>query len=168
MLTQKLKKLFPITLISLLIMLLVACLPTEEVGDKEGISVDNDTQITIERTACFGTCPIYTATIFGDGRVVYNGADFVTVDSEQIKNIDPQDVQDLVEFMVNNGYRDLQDNYTTRTVTDMPSAITSLTINGETKRIERYEGDESAPSILKQIEDRIDAVADVGEWTGQN
>ena len=35
--------------------------------------------ITLERTACFGTCPIYKLTVYGDGRVEYEGERFVTV-----------------------------------------------------------------------------------------
>jgi hypothetical protein len=31
--------------------------------------------ITLERTACFGTCPIYRLTIQGNGQVVYEGED---------------------------------------------------------------------------------------------
>ena len=45
-------------------------------GEKEE-AVKNDTVITLERTACFGTCPIYTITIYGDGRVVYDGEDLL-------------------------------------------------------------------------------------------
>ena len=33
--------------------------------------------ITLERTACFGVCPVYKLTIYGDGRVLYDGIRFV-------------------------------------------------------------------------------------------
>ena len=99
------------------------------------------TMITLERTACFGTCPIYTVSIDENGRILYNGLDFVTATGEQTAEIDPQQVQELVDFMVNGGYFDLEDAYTNRLITDMPSAITSLTVNGKAKRIEHYFGD---------------------------
>ncbi|MEM7119399.1 MAG: DUF6438 domain-containing protein, partial [Chloroflexota bacterium] len=124
--------------------------------------------ITLERTACFGTCPIYTVSIDENGRILYNGLDFVTATGEQTAQIDPQQVQDLVDFMVNGRYFELEDAYTNRLVTDLPSAITSLTIDGKTKRIDRYFGDDTAPLILQQIENRIDQVANTSQWTGQS
>ncbi len=39
--------------------------------------------ITLERTACFGACPVYTLSIYADGTVVYNGERFVDVEGEQ-------------------------------------------------------------------------------------
>jgi Domain of unknown function (DUF6438) len=33
--------------------------------------------IKLERTACLGTCPIYSVTIFSDGRLEYKGEMFV-------------------------------------------------------------------------------------------
>lgn len=126
-----------------------------------------ETIITLERTACFGTCPIYTVAIYGDGRIVYNGHDFVTATGEQTAQIDPQQVQDLVDFMQSNGFNDLEDAYTERRITDMPSAITSLTYAGEFKQIEHYFGDERAPLVLRVIENQIDKVANSEQWTGQ-
>ena len=133
-----------------------------------GVESAEESIITLQRTACFGTCPIYTITIYGDGRIIYNGDDFVEATGEQTAQISPEQVQELVEFMTNGGYQTLQDEYTNFNVTDMPSAITSLTMNGETKRIEHYFGDESAPLILHQIENRIDLLANSSQWTGQN
>jgi hypothetical protein len=51
-------------------------------------------------------------------------------------------------------------------ITDAPSANTSLTIDGETNRIEHYGGDENAPITLHKIKDRIDLVANTEQWTG--
>jgi hypothetical protein len=40
---------------------------------------NSEVLITIERGACYGTCPIYSAQISGDGTVVYNGIENVKV-----------------------------------------------------------------------------------------
>ena len=42
-------------------------------------NVFSDLVITLERTACHGTCPIYKLTIEGNGTVIYEGQDFVQV-----------------------------------------------------------------------------------------
>lgn len=36
-----------------------------------------DTVITLERTGCFGSCPIYKLTIVADGSVAFEGRDYV-------------------------------------------------------------------------------------------
>jgi len=38
-----------------------------------------DAIITLHRTMCFGTCPVYRITIYGTGEVVYQGYYFVRV-----------------------------------------------------------------------------------------
>lgn len=38
---------------------------------------EGDVVITIERAACFGSCPVYSAEIHADGTVVYVGKQYV-------------------------------------------------------------------------------------------
>lgn len=164
MLTQIYKKFISYAILCLLIVL-AACVSIES-GVPGNTSDYKDAVITLERTACYGTCPIYTVTIYGDGRVDYDGDQFVDVPGVQTAQIEPKIVVELVEFMLNNGYLELEDAYTDYKITDMPSVITSLMVNGQSKRIEHYFGDDSAPLILRQIENRIDEVADSPQWTG--
>ena len=106
--------------------------------------------ITLERTACFGTCPIYTISIFENGDVVYNGEKFVTVTGEQKSQIDPETVKAMVAAFEKAGYFDWKEAYDTQMVTDLPSAITSVTHNGETHQINHYLGDNTAPLALTE------------------
>lgn len=123
--------------------------------------------LTLERTACFGACPIYTVTIYDDGTVVYQGERFVDVTGEQVGQIDPETVQMMVEAFAEAGYFDWDEAYTDQYVTDVPSVITSVTRNGETHRIERYTGDGSAPLALPYLERWLDLMANTGQWTGK-
>lgn len=157
--------LFTTTLLMLTGLFLSGCIPlNENTIDEGGLPAG---VITLERTACFGTCPIYTLTLYSDGRVVYNGDKFVEITGEHEAQIDPLEVRALVDLMLNGGYFDLEDAYTNRTITDAPSALTSLSIDGRAKQIERYLGDESAPYFLNQIETLIDLAANSEQWTGQ-
>jgi hypothetical protein len=54
-----------------------------------------------------------------------------------------------------------------RYVTDLPSAISSATVGGRTKRIEHDHGCGSAPGALQVLEQRIDEVLGSGRWTGR-
>ena len=48
--------------------------------------------------------------------------------------------------------------------TDMPSAFTSLTVDGKTKTVRHYHGDFSAPKELTELEDKIDEIVNSNQW----
>jgi hypothetical protein len=123
--------------------------------------------ITLERTACFGTCPVYTVTIFDDGSVVYNGTNFVDVEGEQTVQIDPEIVKTAVKVFEDAGYFDWNDEYMNMTVTDQPYVTISVTRDGETKKISHYYGDENAPLALTYVEAWVDIIASTEQWVGQ-
>jgi Domain of unknown function (DUF6438) len=123
--------------------------------------------ITLERTACFGACPIYTVTIFEDGTVNFSGIDFVDVTGEQTNQIEAETVALMLDAIEAVGYFEWNESYNTQTVTDLPSVITSVKLNGETHRIERYAGDTSAPVALPFLEQWIDLMANTSMWTGK-
>ncbi|MBI1278828.1 MAG: hypothetical protein GC179_11930 [Anaerolineaceae bacterium] len=125
-----------------------------------------NTAITLERTACFGSCPIYTIKIYDNGDVVYHGDRFVMVTEEQKSQIDSETVKRMVKAFEDAGYFDWKEAYNTQTVTDLPSVITSVTSNGKTHRIVRYVGDGSAPLALVFLERWIDTMTNSNLWTG--
>ena len=123
-----------------------------------------DVLITLERTACFGTCPVYSVTIKGDGAVVYDGKDFVEVKGKAETTITQDQIDELISEFEKIDYFSLKDSYTERTITDSPTVLTSISINGKTKAIEHYHGDFSAPEKLKYLEDRIDEIINSDQW----
>jgi hypothetical protein len=125
--------------------------------------------ITMERTACYGTCPVYTLMIKGDGSVVYEGKDFVKVKGKQTSNISEDDVKQLIDEFYEMDYFSLEDSYTYKVnkdgirtlVQDLPTTKTSITIEGKTKSVENYYG---APEKLKVLEDKIDEMCNTMQW----
>ncbi|MFC2069256.1 DUF6438 domain-containing protein [Chloroflexota bacterium] len=124
----------------------------------------DEVKITLERTACFGTCPVYMLTINGDGMIIYEGKDFVKTKGSAKSNISQEKVEQLISEFEEVDYFSLNDKYTERTITDAPSVITSITTNGKTKAIEHYHGDFSAPEKLNELEDRIDEIVNSEQW----
>lgn len=122
--------------------------------------------ITLQRTPCFGTCPVYTISIFADGTVVYNGENHVTVTGEQTSQIDPATVELMVKAFEDAGYFDWKEAYDMMNVTDLPGVITSVTRDGETHQINRYTGDYTAPLALPFLEQWIDIMTTSNLWTG--
>ncbi len=125
-----------------------------------------DVTITLERTACHGTCPVYKLTIARNGTLIYEGHDFVEVKGERTASLSPAQMQDLVNAFERANFLSLRD-YTDQKVTDSPSAITSITKNGKTKTVNHYYGDDSAPQELSELESKIDEIVNSKQWTGK-
>src|SRR5689334_17734255 len=121
------------------------------------VITSSDLVITFERTACHGTCPIYKLTIEGNGTVIYEGKDFVQVKGRQTASLSPDQIQQLVSAFEQTGFFTLPD-YTDQDTTDSPSVITSITLNGKTKTVNHYYGDNSAPQGLFDLEFKIDEI----------
>jgi hypothetical protein len=126
-----------------------------------GFSGDlEDVRISLERTPCFGFCPDYTVTVFGNGTVVYEGRNFVAVEGVQKGQITQDDVRDLVDEFYRTGFFNMRDRYE-QSVTDLPSQTTTITIDGNTKSVYRYG---SEPERLAMLEDKIDEIAQTEKW----
>jgi len=98
-----------------------------------------------------------------DGSVTYEGWKFVKVEGTHGKKIPAAKVQELVRAFTDIDFFNLKDVYDSEinadgsmmTPTDMPMIITSLTLNGRTKRVEDSFG---APQKLRVLERKIDQV----------
>jgi hypothetical protein len=131
--------------------------------------VPADALIRLQRTACFGACPIYTVTIDARGTVTYVGEKFVRVVGSQTARIDPSTVATLLAHAERIRFFDLRDGYhfienpdgSHTTVTDLPTKIVTVTANGRTKRVEDYVG---APVALADFEREIDEAAGTERW----
>jgi hypothetical protein len=119
--------------------------------------------ITLQRTACFGACPIYKLTIFGDGRVVYEGERFVKVTGKRTARISPKAVKQLISEFNKLNYFSLADSYTGGP-TDLPSAITSISMGKKQKTVSHYLGSPNAPQKLTELENKIDNIVNSQQW----
>ena len=125
--------------------------------------------VRLERTSCFGECPVYSVTIDGRGNVVYEGAKFVRVEGRQTDTIPASRVAAIVATAERIGFFGLRDQYrsirnpdgTTSSVTDLPTTIVTISRDGKPKRVEDYIG---APEGLKQLEREIDEAARTKRW----
>ena len=154
------KLLLVAALLSLLVSSIAGC-----TGNQSNASNNyDDVVITLERTPCFGTCPVYSLTIHGDGTVVYEGKDFVEVKGTAETTMSQGKVDKLLSEFDKADYFSLKDGYTERTITDAPTVITSITIDGKSKTIEHYRGDLSAPDKLSELEDKIDTIVESQQW----
>lgn len=124
----------------------------------------NDTVITLERTACFGKCPVYKLTVYGSGAVIYEGKDFVRTTGKAEKTISQEQIQQLVSEFEKANYYALNDSYIKVMITDLPYVTTSISTDGKTKNIKHYCGDTSAPEQLTKLENKIDEIVRSDQW----
>ncbi len=155
-----------------LAVLLAACAPgaSDAVSDGvlsfQGQSVSaSEVLITLERIPCFGFCPAYKLTIYDDGRGVYQGYRFVGVMGQEAFSLSQEEVRALLAAFERADYFSFADAYIDPRVTDLPSAITSLSLGGRSKTVTHYDGDERAPEALSARETAIDEIVGSERWT---
>jgi hypothetical protein len=134
-------------------------------------NTQTDVLITMQRTACFGTCPVYQLTIYGDGRVVYAGTAYVAVQDSRTAQLTPAQVQQLLAAFEKANFFELKNEYTVN-ATDLPGVLTSITWNGRNKKVWHYGAiDQSelnpAPAALTELENTIDEIVNAQQWVGR-
>jgi hypothetical protein len=128
--------------------------------------------IMLARTGCYGSCPAYTVTIHGDGRVEYNGKRYVKVTGAQTGRMEEAAVRGLLGEFAKAGFLSIADQYgesacaCDRVCTDMATATTELSVSGTTHRVVHYRGCVCAPKALFDLEQAIDKAANTEQWTG--
>lgn len=145
-----------------------------------------DTLITLERTGCYGFCPSYTLTIAADGTVVFNATSYWVGAGEHsrlkksgtiISKVSQEQIQQLINAFEEANYFSLRDSYTETEdcpggmSTDLPTAYTSIQINGRRKSISHYygcmdkgEGTFGYPLQLSKLEFKIDEIVNTKQW----
>ncbi len=120
---------------------------------------------TLERTGCYGECPIYRLTIATDGSVVYVGTRWVKVIGRREYGISTAQVAELQSEFQRAGFLQLHD-YDHVESTDDDWAHLSFQLNGRIKRVRHYHGDATAPAALSALEDEVDRVTASAQFTG--
>jgi Domain of unknown function (DUF6438) len=155
---------------AVLAVVLVACSRKEPAG---AVAPEGEPAVTLERTPCFGTCPVYTVAISRTGQVRFNGKHHVTHAGQAADTIPAARVDSLLAELDAAGYFGFADDYVMNSpacgmyATDSPTVITSVNREGKAKVIRHDRGCSAAPPELSRLEQRIDEVAGTGRWTGR-
>ena len=119
-------------------------------------------KISLERTMCFGRCPVYKLTVYSDGKVEYEGKDFVKEKGARRSRISEKDFRKLMKKVEEIGFFEFKDRYDGR-ITDLPTRITTVTKGDVSKTVRNYYG---GPESLSDLEQLIDEVTNSAQWTG--
>jgi hypothetical protein len=127
--------------------------------------------IQLERIACYGSCPVYTITIHGDGRVEYNGKSHVKQTGMQAGRTEVSKIRALASEFAKMKFWQIGADYSYekcegRRCTDMATAVIEVSVKGITHRVTHYYGCGSVPKALFDLESSIDTLANSKQWTG--
>jgi hypothetical protein len=134
----------------------------------------NISAIRLQRSGCYGSCPIYEVELAADGQVKYVGDKFVDEVGFRTSKILPSDFVALAERVGAIHFFDLKDRYRfeqdgcTSWVTDQPTATIVVTANGKDKVVSYYYGCRGLPigPQLKALAQTIDKVTGTSQWIG--
>jgi hypothetical protein len=154
-----------IILLSSFLFLLASCNALKKSAsaetEKKSESDTKTVVITYHRTFCFGTCPVFTLTINGETKTAtYKGERNVDKIGEFKKEITQLELTNFISAFEKHHFFDLKDSYPSA-ATDLPSKITTYTIDGKTKKIDDME---KAPAGLKELEKLLEDFANSEGW----
>ena len=104
--------------------------------------------ISLQRTACFGTCPIYKIEIFSDGSGIYTGTRFVENIGITKFSLSETQMNLILTQAEVIGFTNMKEEYS-EPISDLPTTFIQI----KNKRIRDYTG---APKTLKNLENLID------------
>lgn len=119
------------------------------------------TEIGLQRTLCYGACPIYKVVLYSDGKVHFEGKRNVKRKGQHAGVARSEEFRRLAELIVDSGFMDLEPTYA-RKAMDGPSVYTSVVVNGKRKVVRNYM--DSAPRVLWAIEQIIDKLVLETKW----
>lgn len=120
--------------------------------------------VSLERSYCFGTCPVYKIEIYNSGYAVYIGQANTDKIGTFTTTFSKDQLNSLTSVAKEINYMELNDVYDNPGVTDLPSTVSSIVINGVRKTVKRRVG---YPQSIVVFEKQIDTIIDEASWKAQ-
>lgn len=157
-------------------LLLAACAaPASRGGEspQADAGAPGDFRLTMERTPCFGTCPVYELRVAGSGAVRFTGTRFVATTGEAHDTIPAARVREMAEAVERSGFFEWDAQYTSGQPgcgdyhTDAPGIRLAVTMAGRGHAVQYDAGCQGAPRGIGALADRVDSLAGAGRWIVQ-
>jgi hypothetical protein len=130
------------------------------------LRLDSQLVITLERTGCYGPCPAYIVTLRSDGSVTFDGRYYTKVKGTETAHVDPAAVRQLAQKFIDADFYSLDDSYHFA-VTDSPTYVLCLSIDGHSKKVIDYVGSSvGMPDSVTDLEEAVDSVANTSPRIG--
>ena len=122
------------------------------------------TQIGLQRTACFGECPVYTVIVHASGRVDYHGRMYVPRLGTHTGMVSLPDFQNLAQFIAGTRFWEMESYYDFRdcVVSDCGGACVLVATENRRRLVSNYGN--SGPPELWAIAGLIDLLVASVAW----
>jgi hypothetical protein len=143
----------------ILFLLMTACFACKS-GKQAKQSFDKSV-ISMEKTACYGKCPVYTIVIYGTGKAEFTGSKNVKMLGKYEKQLSKEETLKIFNAFYASNFSDFISEYDSG-VTDVPTTIISFLHKGYNKVIRDKMG---APAELKALEKMVEELVKGEGWT---
>lgn len=105
-------------------------------GASTAVRTEDSLLVSLEKTYCYGTCPVYKFQLYRDGYVKYKGIEHTPLKGDYYGFLEDSDRTDILRMAIQLNILDLKDSYVDQGVTDLPTTILTLRLGSKVKRIE--------------------------------
>lgn len=139
----------------------------EAIAFEEGAVMPDKTpyeMASLQRTACYGQCPVFEAKVYSDGQVTYSGRRYAAREGEFVAQASEEWVQQLLQAAEKAQYFTLANSYPAsgEFIPDLPNTITFLSQPGKDDK--RITNNHEAPQALVDFEKYFDAALETLSW----
>lgn len=106
-----------------------------------------------DRGPCFGSCPVYSFIIYGNGNAYFFGDSYINMTGYYIGKVKKQVIDKLVSIFTEKNFFEFNESYYSM-ATDLASVTTTVQIGDKIKSV--YDYGNTGPSTLQELEDQLD------------
>lgn len=156
------KKLLFISTKALLIAVPLLFISCKQTIKKNSQSKSEITEVlTLEKTECFGQCPIYKFSIYSDLTCKISPTRFAIVKSLSQSTVSQSEIDEILEFAKQIKFWSLEDEYDNKSVSDLPATILTINNNNQSKTIRSRA---NIPILLGKLNKKVSDIAENREW----
>jgi len=130
----------------------------------ENSKTQKELVISMRKTACYGSCPVYTLKLFSNKEIYFIGESYTEKIGKYYNSLTENEYNLLIQAFLAADFFNFKNEYTGN-ITDMPTTYITFNYNGQTKTIKDYY---SAPAKLKQLEKLFDSFREKENWILQD
>ena len=147
------------SIVTLTILGLVGCASNQKMTAVQ-TSDEPSLIISMKRTACYGTCPVYELRIYSDHMATLTAEEHLELEGDYSAKISDETYQGIVDAFNASDFFDFEDEYTSN-MSDLPTTFIYYSDLRRSKKIRDYYG---SPEELRQLEDRVEALITDLDW----
>ncbi|MBK8503000.1 MAG: hypothetical protein IPL46_12755 [Saprospiraceae bacterium] len=116
--------------------------------------------IQLEKSGCFGHCPVYVLTIYSDKTISFEGKANTLMDGNQKDTLTQEKYAQIINMFDHEQFAELDSTYI-ENIVDAPFTYLSFRQKGKLKKIS-VRG--SAPDSFKRLADQVEDIARKAHW----